>query len=242
MASPHRDNPVSPRTPVPAEVPRERRRSFTVLEREGERWTALLATYPAAEGGWRGYFAFQRSGREEVEEEVRTAVLFVERSEGEVDARAQGLGRPLLLALLESALHAHERRRGPSPDLRRWFRDLLVRHDVGVFPSTAVGATEDLSLARLRSLYQSYRVDQVVHLIALLPHEDFRALVERLLDGRTIDFRARDRFQLAMQVVQELERRLPLPPFEVWVEDYLVHPQVYELYSHQLHRGEGELP
>lgn len=243
MASTHRENPVPPRTPAPAEIPRERRRSFTLLEREGERWTALLATYPAAEGGWRGYLAFQRSGVEEAAaEEVRTAVLFVERTEGEVDTRAQGLGRPLLLALLESALHAQERRRGPSPDLRRWFRDLLVRHEVGVFPATPAGATEDLSLARLRSLYQSYRVDQVVHLIALLPQDDFRVLVERLLDGRTIDFRARDRFQLAMEVVQELERRLPLPPFEAWVEDYLMHPQVYELYSHLLHRGEGDLP
>jgi uncharacterized protein len=66
-------------------------------------------------------------------------------------------------------------------------------------------------------------------------------LVDRVLDGREIDFMASDRLQLAMLVVQELERRLPLPPFEVWVEDYMAHPDVYRRYSHDLHR-ERDLP
>ena len=79
--------------------------------------------------------------------------------------------------------------------------------------------------------------DQVSHLIALTDPGDFRALVDKLLHGREIDFRARDRFQLAMIVVQELEKRLPLPPFEVWVEDYLAHVRIYEAYSNELHSG-----
>ena len=70
--------------------------------------------------------------------------------------------------------------------------------------------------------------------------EDFRALVDRFLDGKRIDFRTRDRFQMAMAVVQELERRLPLPPFEVWVEDFMAHADEYARYSHRLHR-ESEL-
>ena len=52
------------------------------------------------------------------------------------------------------------------------------------------------------------------------------------------DFRARDRFQLAMIVVQELEKHLPLPPFETWLEDYVSHTSIYEEYSRQLHTGE----
>ena len=221
--------------PPTASVPaRERRRSFCFLEREGRRWTAFLCTYPGPEGGWRGHFAF-RSGAEAApgEEEVRTAVLFVEGTEAEVDTRARGLGRPLVRALLDSALHAHERRRGFSPDLRRCFRELLVRH-TGSVPVAGAPA-EERSLAHLQSLYDSYRLEQVMHLIALVQPDDFRVLVERLLDGREIDFRARDRFQLAMGVVQELERRLPLPPFELWLEDYLRDPDVYHVYSHALH-------
>jgi hypothetical protein len=44
---------------------------------------------------------------------------------------------------------------------------------------------------------------------------------------------------MAMAVVQELERRLPLPPFEVWVEDYLAHAAEYARYGRRLHRETG---
>jgi predicted lipid-binding transport protein (Tim44 family) len=72
--------------------------------------------------------------------------------------------------------------------------------------------------------------------------EDFqRAIAEREAAGRRVDFRESDRFQMAMSVVQELERRLPLPPFELWVTDYLAHPDHYRRYAYELHRGE-ELP
>ena len=66
-------------------------------------------------------------------------------------------------------------------------------------------------------------------------------MVEILLDGKRIDFRDRDRHQLAMSVVQELERRLVLPTFEMFAEDYLLHPDIYDLYARALHGG-GELP
>lgn len=221
--------------------PRTRCRSFCFLERGGDRWTVFLVTYLFSDTGqWRGYFSFRASTAEPELLEVRTADLFMEESEGEIDARARGLGRPLVQALLESALDAHERRQGASADARRWFREILTAHAAERIPDVGPGPAE-LSLSHLRSLYDSYRLDQVAHLIALIEPADFRALVERTLEGRTIDFRARDRFQLAMIVVQELERQLPLPPFEVWVEDYLARPQEYQLYSYQLHREE-ELP
>ena len=37
-----------------------------------------------------------------------------------------------------------------------------------------------------------------------------------------------------MIVVQELERILPLPPFEVWVEDYLANRGEYHRYTDAL--------
>ena len=218
---------------------RARRRSFCFLERAGERWSVFLATYAAEDGRWRGYFTFRTAAEGLEGHQIRTADLFVENSEAEVDARARSLGRPLLLSLLESALHTHERRHGVSPDVRRWFRRLLAsRSEQLVMP---LQGTEEPSLTHLRSLYDSYRMDQVAHLIALIEPDRFREVVDRLLDGREIDFRASDRLQLAMIVVQELERRLPLPPFEAWVEDYMGRPEVYQRYSYELHR-EHALP
>jgi hypothetical protein len=198
-----------------------------------------LATYAGEDGRWRGYFTFRTgaAGLEGVE--VRTADVFVEDTEAEVDARARGLGRPLLVSLLESALHTHERREGATPDAIRWFRRLLANRREELSP--LAGDPGEPSLSRLRSLYDSYRIDQVSHLIALIGPQAFGQLVERVLDGREIDFRASDRLQLAMLVIQELERRLPLPPFEAWAEDYLNQPEVYRVYSHQLHR-EPTLP
>lgn len=220
--------------------PRTRCRSFCFLEREDERWTVFLVTYPISEGDWRGYFLFRPAGTGTEVPEVRTADLFLEASEAEVDARARGLGRPLIQALLESALDTYERRKAVSEDTRRWFRSVLAEHAAELAPDIGM-SPEELTLSHLRSLYDSYRIDQVAHLIALIEPNDFRAIVEKLLDGRSIDFRTRDRLQLAMIVVQELERRLPLPPLEVWIQDFLANRDAYLRYSHELHRG-GELP
>lgn len=218
------------------DVTRTRCRSFCFLERGGGRWTAFLITYLRPDGYWRGYFTFRSGSAESAAEgEVRTADLFVEETEQDVDQRARGLGRPLLTALLDSALETTERRRGYSPQLHRWFRELLSERS----DRRLHGGGKPPGLAELRSLYESYRLDQVAHLIALLDPDQFRELVEILLDGRRIDYRERDRFQLAMNVVQDLERRLPLPPFELWAEDYLRQPEVYRRYAQALHGGDS---
>lgn len=225
-------------------VSRSRCRSFLFLDRAGFRWTAFIVTYQRTDDGyWRGYFAFRCAPDADADLlEVRTADLFVEETEREVDERARGLGRPLVAGLLDSAVDTAERRRGPTPDVQRWFRDMLARRasergtaDEPLLPESTP------SLSALRELYESYRLDQVAHWIALLDPGDFREFVEIRLDGRRIDFHSRDRLQLAMSVVQDIERRLPLPPFEVWVEDYLAHPQEYHRYAWVLH-NESELP
>jgi hypothetical protein len=96
-------------------------------------------------------------------------------------------------------------------------------------------------LEHLQSLYSSYRLDQVVHLICLVDPDAFEAAVDRILDGGSIDFRAKDRLQFAMMVVDHIEGLLPLPDFEAWARDYQANPEAYRLYAHTLHR-EGRLP
>jgi hypothetical protein len=214
---------------------RTRCRSFCFLEEGTRRWTVFLVTYPRGEGQWRGYFTFRSADYATDEGEIRTTDLFVEPTESGVDARARALGRPLLQALLQSALHTYERRQA-SADYNRWFRELLAARSVERAPNGQASAASP-SFEQLRSKYESYRTDQVSHLIALIAPANFRALVESLLAGRVIDFQASDRFQLAMTVVQELERRLPLPPFEIWAKDYLAHALEYDRYSEALHQG-----
>ena len=224
--------------PARALPPRARSRSFSFVERDKERWSVFLVTWPEEDGYWRGHFAFRPSSGP-ADEEVRTAVLWTEDSEAAIDIRARGLGRPLILSLLNSALDIHERRRGFSADVRRWFRDLLARHAATLLPDIGHPA-EAVSLPHLQSLYQSYRIDQVAHLVALMPERHFKEVVDRLLEGKPVDFQSRDRLQMAMLVVHELEQYLPLPPFEVWTEDYLAHREEYHRYAHALHR-EGRL-
>jgi hypothetical protein len=215
---------------------RTRCRSFCFLEHNGEPWTAFLVTFAESETHWKGHFMFRSAIMPPDAAEIRTADLFVENSEAAIDTRARSLGRPLLQALLQSAVHTVQSKRGMSTEYVRWFRDLLGKHSAQL--SSDRGGDPARSMQRLKSLYDSYRTDQVSHLIALLEPAVFQHVVDKLLAGREIDFRARDRFQLAMIVVQELERLLPLPTFEVWADDYLAHREAHERYTLQLHTGE----
>ena len=221
---------------------RLRRRSVGFFEQEDETWACFLVTYRAPNFQWHGYFSFRPKDGEMEEDEVRTADIFLEQSESEIDRKARGLGRPLLTGLLASALHTRGQEDVESPKLRRWFRNMLAENSmemVGDWPED--GGDEALDLGRLRSLYASYRLDQVCHFIALVQPEHFQEAVDRVLEGETIDFGGKDVLQFAMMVVQFIEDHLPLPPFEPWAEDYLENRRCYALYAHTLHR-EGRLP
>ncbi len=221
-----------------------RRRSVGFLEREGETWACFLVTFRGKDRRWHGYLSFRPEDGEAAEDEVRTADIFLEASEPEIDQKARSLGRPLLSGLLSSALHTMEKKETSPPKLRRWFRTMLAENSrelAGEWPRTEGGGDPEMTLGRLRSLYASYRLDQVCHFIALVQPEDFREAVDRILEGQPIDFGAKDVLQFAMMVVEFIENRLPLPTFEVWAEDFLSHDNEYALYAHTLHR-EGRLP
>ena len=223
---------------------RLRRRSVAFLEREGETWACFLVTFLGQDRRWYGYFSFRPKDGELVEDEVRTADIFREASEAEIDHKARGLGRPLLSGLLASALHTRESREGEPPRLRRWFRTMLSENSQGLagdWPPENDGAATAPGLGKLRSLYASYRLDQVCHFIALVQPEDFEEAVSRILEGKPMDFGSKDVLQFAMMVVEFIETHLTLPPFEVWAEDFLRSQGAYALYTHTLHR-EGRLP
>ncbi len=220
-----------------------RRHSVGFLQSEDQSWACFLVTYRERGGRWRGYFSFRPQEGGTDQDEIRTADIFVEDSERQIHGKARGLGRPLLSGLLASALQTRAGADADPPHLRKWFRSILKtnsRELAGTWEDDG-GAAEHRSIRELRSIYASYRLDQVAHFITLVGKEEFHSSVERILEGESFDFGAKDRLQFAMMVVEFIESRLPLPPFEVWVEDYLAHPEEYRLYTHTLHR-EGRLP
>ena len=222
---------------------RLRRRSVGFLENDGESWACFLVSYRERETRWCGYFSFRPRDGELGEDEVRTANIFLERSEAEIDHKARGLGKPLLTGLFKSALHAHEMQCGETVRLRKWFRSFLAENSQELSGSLARTDEDsgELDVAALQSLYASYRMDQVAHFIALVQPGDFDDSVDRILEGQSVNFGAKDRLQFAMMVVDFIEKKLPLPPFEVWAKDYLSNPDTYHLYTYTLHR-EGRLP
>ena len=210
---------------------------------DGEtRWACFLVTFATDPDRWHGYFSFRPGHSEIPDDEVRTTDIFVETSEAEILEKARGLGRPLLRGLLDSAVHTSARE-GGSPHLRGQFRSLLAensREISGAWTDGEVAESSD-ELDRLRSLYESYRLDQVSHLICLVDPDAFEEAVDVILEGESIDFRASDRLQFARMVVDHIERLLPLPDFETWARDFLDHQDAYRLYAHTLHR-ERRLP
>ena len=222
---------------------KERRRSVAFLEAREDTWACFLVTAPRGGGAWHGYFSFRPSHGEAEEDEIRTADIFIETSEADIYDKARGLGRPLLAGLLESALYTRERSPDGSPRLRGRFKSLLVENatDIAGDWNGSPSSGADREIDRLRSLYASYRLDQVAHFICLVEASAFDAAVDRILEGESIDFLSKDRMQFAMMVVDHIERLLPLPDFETWAKDYLDHAEAYRLYTHVLHR-EGRLP
>ncbi len=211
------------------------------LDLGGATWACYLVTFRDASGRWKGFFSFRPREEENGGEEIRTADIFLEDAESEIDRKARGLGRPLLSGLLSSALHTRERSQPDPPALRNWFGEVLSsnsREVAGEWESRDEPA-EERTLAELRSIYASYRIDQVAHFITLVDPDDFQRTVDTILDGQAFDFSTRDRLQFAMMVVAEIEGLLPLPPFETWAEDYTSHPEAYRKYTHELHRGES---
>ena len=222
----------------------ERRRSVAFIQKDSESWACFLVTFVTQAGEWRGYFSFRPGYSELSEDEIRTADIFIESSEAEIHDKARGLGKPLLAGLLDSVLNSGSPCGPTGQQLRGRFRRLLQDNSqdiAGDWAEDEAVPPNDMELDRLRSLYSSYRLDQVSHFISLITPDNFEDTVDEILSEESIDFLSQDRVQFAMIVVDYIERLLPLPDFESWAKDFLTHPQVYQLYTNTLHR-EGRLP
>ena len=209
---------------------------------EEETWSCSLVTFVGRDGQWHGHLAFRPQSGDGESDEVRTADIFIEASEAEIDHKARGLGRPLVRGLLSSALHTWQvAAAGQPPRTHGWFKKTLMKNSKELSAPTKGGPDgtgETLDAVKLRSLYQSYRLDQVCHLITLVAPEDFEEMVDSILAGQRVDFAAKDRLQLGMLVIEYIEARIPMPPFDVWLEDFLANKDEYVLYAHALHREE----
>ena len=171
-----------------------------------ETWSCFLVTFVGRDGQWHGHFAFRPGDSGGESDEVRTADIFIEASEAEINQKARGMGRPLVRALLSSALHLWEAEdTSESPKSRRWFKNLLLENSKELSASAEEhlrphidDGERELDTVQLRSLYQSYRLDQVCHLITLVDPASFDAAVDSILEGQPVDFGAKDRLQLGM--------------------------------------------
>lgn len=221
-----------------------RQRSLGFLEQDGKEWACFLITFQGSNSRWYGHITFRPRDSEGEIDEIRTADIFMESSESEIDRKARGLGRPLLRALFASALDTQIRTDTPPLRSRKWFRNMLSENSQEIAAKVknhSDNSSDHNSVSELQSLYDSYRMDQVCHFIALLKPDDFEIVVDRILEGQSVDFGAKDQLQLAMMVVEYLEDRIPIPTFEVWTTDFLANREEYLLYAHTLHR-EGRLP
>lgn len=84
------------------------------------------------------------------------------------------------------------------------------------------------SEAILRAKYLDYCSAQLAHLLLFLTPDEIYLLAQQAsheAGGR----RAELSYVRMMEVATEwLSSRVPLPPFEIWLEDYEQHPERYE--------------
>ena len=164
---------------------------------------------------------------------VETAEIFLEEDEAAIDRKARTLGRPLMAALLSSALEVDAvSRQAAREGVHGWVQAALRDRASACSDRQAAGA-----VAERRARYETYRIDQLTHLVSLMDPSSLADLVEGILSGERFEFGSRDRLQFALLVIQRLEELLPLPPLDVFLRDLEQHPVEHERYHHQLHVG-----
>lgn len=97
------------------------------------------------------------------------------------------------------------------------------------------GSQESLNV--LRAKYHDYCSAQVADLLVYMSPDEIYLLAHRAHreDGRKGDVSYAEMVRVA---TEWLAKRVALPPFEVWVEDYRAHPEQYEEYFMGLWRDE----
>jgi hypothetical protein len=87
----------------------------------------------------------------------------------------------------------------------------------------------DEPLDVLRAKYHDYCSAQVADLLVFMSPDEIYLLAHRAYreEGKTGEI---SYAEMVRVVTEWLSRRIALPPFEIWVEDYRAHPHRYEEY------------
>ncbi len=110
--------------------------------------------------------------------------------------------------------------------------------------STAVDAGQQGSgepVEVLRAKYLDYCSAQVADLLLYLSPDEIYLLAQRAYreEGRE---EALTYVEMVRVATDWLSRKISLPPFDVWLEDYRAHPARYEDYFIGLWESEAEIP
>ena len=213
-----------------------RERSLGFLEWNNETWSCFLISFIGENQDWCGRIKFRprRNSPQEDSDTIETADIFIEASESEIDIKARSLGRPLLRSLLASAVHKQQVAAERSTGLKTWF-EMNLNKKAAPISRTAREYLRKAALPnhfQLQSLYSSYKVDQLSHFISLVEHAVFERAVDHILEGRKIDFRSDDQFQLSLIVLEYIEVHIPIPTYSAWKEDFLSNREEYIHYAH----------
>ena len=100
------------------------------------------------------------------------------------------------------------------------------------------GSVEPLEV--LRAKYLDYCSAQVADLLLYLSPDEIYLLAQRAYreDSEEGDLSYVEMVQIA---TDWLSRKVALPPFEIWLEDYRAHPESYEEYFMGLWKSEPKL-
>jgi hypothetical protein len=101
------------------------------------------------------------------------------------------------------------------------------------------GSDEPLHV--LRAKYHDYCSAQVADLLVYMSPDEIYLLAHRAYreggEGGDISY-----VEMVRVATDWLSTRIPLPPFEVWLEDYRRHPESYDEYLMGLWESEAETP
>jgi hypothetical protein len=89
----------------------------------------------------------------------------------------------------------------------------------------------------LRAKYHDYCSAQIADLLIYMSPDEIYLLAQRASreDGRKSDT---SYMETVLVATEWLSRRVALPPFELWLEDYREHPERYEEYFMGLWKSE----
>lgn len=94
----------------------------------------------------------------------------------------------------------------------------------------------------LRAKYLDYCSAQVADLLLFLSPDEIYLLAQRAAAESDADPGEVSYMRMVAVATEWLSRKVTLPPFEIWVEDYIAHPDRYDEYFMGLWESDLTLP